>query len=193
MDPAELRRELEEMDITVDGLSGERKNDLRSKLVGLRSGCASLHAVRQALNEARERQLAEERQAEDQRELETSVSQAQREAKLYRGAAQSLAKVVMVTWLLEIPPSLGEASHTEGKRRRGCFPEMSQTLLQTKIGPGVSPTLVGFLMLGCFFWSSEALPSFTVLPLKGGRCFRGPTLAVFESLLFETRFCSLHR
>lgn len=92
LDPAELRRELEEMDITVDGLSGERKNDLRSKLVGLRSGCASLHAVRQALNEARERQLAEERQAEDQRELETSVSQAQREAKLYRGAAQSLAK-----------------------------------------------------------------------------------------------------
>mmetsp|Transcript_66152 Transcript_66152/g.123453 ORF Transcript_66152/g.123453 Transcript_66152/m.123453 type:complete len:372 (+) Transcript_66152:64-1179(+) len=86
-DPTSLRKELQELDYAVGGLSGERRENLEAKLGNLRSGCTSLEAVRQALNEARERQRADEKRAEENRALQRSLEDAQGEASVYREVA----------------------------------------------------------------------------------------------------------
>mmetsp|Transcript_27854 Transcript_27854/g.64714 ORF Transcript_27854/g.64714 Transcript_27854/m.64714 type:complete len:370 (-) Transcript_27854:124-1233(-) len=86
-DPQQLRQDLQELDFAVGGLSGERRENLEAKLGNLRSGCTSLEAVRRALQEARERQRAEDRHAEETQSLQKSLEDAQGETTLYREVA----------------------------------------------------------------------------------------------------------
>lgn len=90
MAPAELRRQLAEMDSAIGGLSHERQDMMKVKMDGVRSGVASLAAVRKALGEAREQQTAEDTRIQESRALQDSVWAARHEAKGLKQAATSL-------------------------------------------------------------------------------------------------------
>jgi len=92
MEPSELRRQLAEMDTAIGGLSNERQDMMKVKMHGVRSGVASLAAVRQALTEAREQQTAEDGRAQENRNLQNSAQAARREADGLKQAADSLAQ-----------------------------------------------------------------------------------------------------
>eukprot|EP00747_Dinoflagellata_sp_TGD_P221993 gnl/TRDRNA2_/TRDRNA2_93753_c0_seq1.p1 gnl/TRDRNA2_/TRDRNA2_93753_c0~~gnl/TRDRNA2_/TRDRNA2_93753_c0_seq1.p1 ORF type:complete len:414 (-),score=69.41 gnl/TRDRNA2_/TRDRNA2_93753_c0_seq1:2-1243(-) len=90
LDPAELQRAIRDLEYSVRGLSGERQVAMQAKIDSLVSGYSSLDAVRQALRQAQERQLAEDIVNDDYRVLEYSVCQAQNEANSYRDATLSM-------------------------------------------------------------------------------------------------------
>lgn len=90
MDPAELQRQLAEMDSAIGGFSNERRDMMKVKMNGVRSGCSSLDAVRRALSEAREQQLAEDGRNQERNALQDSVQRARQEADGMKEAADSL-------------------------------------------------------------------------------------------------------
>lgn len=90
MDPVVFRRELDEMDTAARGFSGERREAMRTKLESLRSGCASLVAVRSAFAELGQKQRTEDRAQEEDLDLSAGVSRAQKDLELSRLASQSL-------------------------------------------------------------------------------------------------------
>lgn len=90
LDPVLLRRELDEMDSAVRGFSGERRAAMKSKVESLRSGCASLAAVRAAFALSGQKQRTEDRTREEDLDLSAGVSKAQKDLELSRMATQSL-------------------------------------------------------------------------------------------------------
>ncbi|CAK0797298.1 unnamed protein product [Prorocentrum cordatum] len=69
---------------------------MRAKLQGVRSGCVSLGAVRQALEEARQQQLMDEHRRLDQDELRAEAFTAQDEASRIKAATKSMLEKVKV-------------------------------------------------------------------------------------------------
>lgn len=92
MNPDELRRTLAEMDYAINSLSHERQDMMKAKMDSLRSGHASLDAVRRALGEASGHQTTDNARHQDFRELANSVSAAQRERDTYRDATNSVIR-----------------------------------------------------------------------------------------------------
>lgn len=90
MDPVELRKQLAEMDSAIGGLSNERRNMMKVKVAGVRTGVASLAAVRRAFAEANAQQSAEDSRIQESRILQDDVRAAQRDAKGLKEAANSL-------------------------------------------------------------------------------------------------------
>mmetsp|Transcript_56169 Transcript_56169/g.93181 ORF Transcript_56169/g.93181 Transcript_56169/m.93181 type:complete len:424 (-) Transcript_56169:73-1344(-) len=90
MDPATLRQTLAEMDNAINSLSHERQDVMKAKMDSLRTGHASLDAVRRALAEASGRQQGDNARYEETRDLASSVSAAQRERDTYRDATNSV-------------------------------------------------------------------------------------------------------
>jgi hypothetical protein len=78
------------MDSAIGGLSHERQDMMKVKMDGVRSGVASLAAVRKALGEAREQQTADDTRIQESRALQDSVWAARHDAKGLKQAATSL-------------------------------------------------------------------------------------------------------
>lgn len=92
MDPVELRRQLAEMDSAIGRMSHERQDMLRAKLHGVRSGCASLEALRRALGEAKNHQSFDDGRQQESRALQDSVEEARRHAGAMKQVANNLVE-----------------------------------------------------------------------------------------------------
>jgi len=92
MDPQELRRQLAEMDSAIGRLSHERQDMLRAKMHGVRSGCASLDALRRALGEATSQQSCDDGRQQESRALYDSVEEARRHAGAMKQVANNLVE-----------------------------------------------------------------------------------------------------
>jgi len=92
MSPAELRRQLSEMNSAIGGLSNERQNMMKDKMNGVNRGVASLDAVRRALADAAEQQRTDDGRLQENRNLGNSVSAAQQEAYGMKQTADYLAQ-----------------------------------------------------------------------------------------------------
>jgi hypothetical protein len=90
MDPQELRRQLAEMDSAIGRLSHERQDALRTKMHGVRSGCASLDALRRALGDANNQQSLDDGRQQDHRALHDGLQEARREAGAMKQVANNL-------------------------------------------------------------------------------------------------------
>jgi hypothetical protein len=90
MDPAELRRQLAELDTAIARLSYDRQDVLKAKMHGVRSGCASLDALQKAISESSRQQGLEDGRAQENRALHNSVEEAKRHAGAMQQAATSL-------------------------------------------------------------------------------------------------------
>lgn len=93
----DVKRALQEMDGLLADLSEERQDAMRAKLHGVRSGCVSLSAARQALEEARQQQLLDEHRRIDQDVLRAEAFTAQDEASRIKAATTSMLEKVKIS------------------------------------------------------------------------------------------------
>lgn len=89
---ADMCRAVQELKAAVAALSAERRQVIQEKIASFEKGLVSLPAVRHALQEARLRQVDEDRQVLETGTLGRKLASAQSEADKFRGAATSIAR-----------------------------------------------------------------------------------------------------